>query len=320
MQPNDEADELQRLLQEEYGAPRLDKQFSADLVARLQAEATAPQSLTPAKPRRPLLAICLAIAAVAASIVAVIWVSQPETPGTNHKVAQRVKTDLDLNSLAESEIQESRKSDLGDHMSVVPRSMSVSPESERMLLSESLSGNQSELARNQSESKHPAASSLAPTEASLVIEERKPGATSLTTKLSTLDIHPEERPNTSAMVALADMLYVVDSGHLYEVSPCDGSRRSLGDDHWRNTAAMGAAGGLLYIVSDHQLYEVNPMTGVRRSVGKSEWAKTTAIVTAGDKLYIISGGLLHRVNPRDGSHELLHSKNESPNPQRQPKP
>ena len=38
MQPDHESDELQSLLQGEYGAPRLDEQFSAGLMERLQAE------------------------------------------------------------------------------------------------------------------------------------------------------------------------------------------------------------------------------------------------------------------------------------------
>src|SRR5258706_12067961 len=109
MQPDQEADELQALLRDEYSAPPPDEQFSADLLARLQAEAAAlpsMTSLTRAKPQKPLLAICLAIAAVAALILAVIWISQPGTSATNHEVARRDKTKsdrlelLDLNALS----------------------------------------------------------------------------------------------------------------------------------------------------------------------------------------------------------------------------
>lgn len=319
MQPNDKADELQALLQEEYDAPRLDEPFSASLIARLQAEASAPQSLTPTKPRQPLLAICLAIAAVAASVIAVVWISQPGIPRTSYEVAQRAKTNLaPPRSLVESEIQESRKADLADHMSVAPRSLSLSPESEHLPLSETLSRNQREMARNQSESKHPA-ESLAPLKEGLVTEERKPRDLSRATILSVLSRDTAEWPNIKVAAALSEMLYVVDSGRLYEVSPSDGSRRNVGNDDWRNTAAMGAAEGRLYIVCDNQLYEVNPATGVRRSVGKPEWANTKAILTAGNRLYIASNGLLHRVNPSDGSHEVLHSIDESPSPPRRPK-
>ena len=80
MQPDHEADDLQALLHEEYGAPRLDAQFSADLIGRLQA-AAAP-SATPTRTRRSPLAICLGAAAVAALVIAVIWISSPGTPGT----------------------------------------------------------------------------------------------------------------------------------------------------------------------------------------------------------------------------------------------
>ena len=80
MQPERESDELQALLREEYAAPPLDPQFSADLVARLQAEALEAQSpsltpvITPAKSRRLLLAVCLGFAAIAASLFAFVWV------------------------------------------------------------------------------------------------------------------------------------------------------------------------------------------------------------------------------------------------------
>src|SRR4029453_17910332 len=84
--------------------------------------------------------------------------------------------------------------------------------------------------------------SRAPREEGLVTDERMPGPRSPSTTLSVLDVHPEWQ-GISAAVALADMLYVVDSGHLYEVSPSDGSRRGVGNDNWQDTAAMGAANG-----------------------------------------------------------------------------
>lgn len=312
MQQDHEADELQALLREEYGAPPLDKQFTASLIERLQAEAASrpSPSLTPAKPRRSLLlGICLGIGGVAALVIAVIWISQLGTPETNYEVAQR----LDLSPLrVESEVEESKEYARVDHLSVDPRSLSLSPESESLPLRESLSD------RIVSESKR-SPESLAQTKESLVTEERKPRTLSLLTELSVLSPDAPVWPNITAAVALADRFYVVDSGHLYEVNISDGSRRSVGDDDWRNTAAMGSAGGHLYLVCDNQLYEVNPATGGRRSVGKPEWTNTRAIMTAGDKLYIASSGLLHRVNPSDGSHEVLRSKDDSPNHPRQPK-
>jgi len=72
-------------------------------------------------------------------------------------------------------------------------------------------------------------------------------------------------------------------------------------------------------VSDNQLYEVSATTGARRSLGNPDWAETEAIVTVGEELYIVGGGLLQRVNPNDGSHEVLHNKNDSTNDPRKPK-
>ena len=303
MQQDHEANELQALLHEEYGAPPLDEQFSADLIARLQVEAAATPTV-PAKPRRSLLAICLGVATVAASIITIVWILNQGIPGTNHDVTRRTTGDSDHLALLELSDQKGEKGEKYsrvDHLSESSRSMSSSPESESLPLSESLSDSKYSL------------ESLVQRKESLVTEERKPRTNSLVTKLSVLDIHPEEWPNMSAAAALADMLYVVDSGHLYEVNTGDGSRRSVGVHDWQNIAAMGAAGGQLFIVKDNQLYEVNPKTGVRRSLGKPDWANTKAIVTAGDKLYIASNGLLHRVNSSDGSHEVLHNNNEKQN-------
>ncbi|MGI8980270.1 MAG: hypothetical protein ACR2FY_13675 [Pirellulaceae bacterium] len=316
MQPDDEADELQALLREEYGAPPLDEQFSTDLIARLRAEAaTSTPTFVPAKPRRSPLAICLAIATVAALVLVVIWISQSGTPATNYEVARRDEGKSDRSQhLDLSDSSPQSESARVDHLSVSPRSLSLSPESEVMPLSESLSD------RIASESKHSHESLATQKKESLAAAERKPRELSPMAKLSVLSRDTAEWPNIAAAVALSDMLYVVDSGHLYEVSPQDGSRRNVGEADWRNTAAMGSAGGRLYVVCDNQLYEVNPETGVRRNVGKPEWATTKAMLTAGDKLYIASNGLLHRVNPSDGSHEVLHSKKESRNQPSQPKP
>jgi hypothetical protein len=306
MQPDPNADELRALLREEYGAPLLDKKFSADLIVRLQAEAASLPSpaltpaLTPAKSRKSLLAICLGFAAIAASILAVLWILNHKAPETIREVARRYKTDanraahkdLDTYALESKNAHESESLDpLSDH----PRTLT---------LSESLSR------RPESESK-PSSKSLAARTENLATEERAPAALSQSTQMSVLSAAAKEWPNVSAAAALADRLYVVDSGRLYEVSATDGSRRSVGNDNWQNTAAMAAAGNYLYLVCDNQLYEVDPKTGARRSVGKPDWESTKAIVTVGDKLYIVSNGWLHRVNPKDGSREVVHGKTES---------
>lgn len=306
MQPDQEIDELQALLRDEYGAPPLDGQFSADLVARLQAEASLPQtpSLASTESRRSLLAICLGIAAIAASIIAVVWILNQKPPGANREVARGVKIDSNRSTLMDLDtLSEESEDERLDRMSVSPRTMS---------LSESLSQ------RSESERKYSSELSRAQRNDNLATEERALKALPQAT-LSLLSTIQKDWPRVSAAVALADMLYVVDSGRLYEVSPNDGSRRSVGDDRWQNTAALGAAGGYLYLVCDDHLYEVDPKTGARRSAGKADWANTKAIVTVGDKLYVASKGLLYRVDPNDGSHEVLHSKTESLNQSLQPK-
>ena len=315
MQPDPEADALPALLHEEYGAPPLDEQFSADLISRLQVEAAATPTVS-VKPRRSLLAICLGVATVAASIIAIVWILNQGNPGTNHEVTHRTKGDSDhlaLLDLSDQKGEKGEKYSSVDHLSESSFSTRLSRESESLPLRESLSE------RNESESKY-SRESLAQRTESLATEERKPRTLSTITRLSVLDIHPEEWPNMSAAAALADRLYVVDSGHLYEVDASDGTRRSVGESDWRNTAAMGAEGGHLYIVCDHQLYKVNPKTGKRHSLGKPDWANTKAIMTIGDMLYIAANGQLHRVNPSDGSHEVLPGKGDRPNHPRQPKP
>ena len=298
MQPDHESDELETLLRDEYGAPPLEKQFSADLISRLQAEASSlsPRPKTPGKSRRSLLAICVGFAAIAASLFAVLWIMNHKNPGKVRESARREKTDS--NRAAHQNL---------DTFALESESVRPDPASARprtLTLSESLSR------RPESESK-PSSKSLAARTENLATEERAPAALSQSTQMSVLSAAAKEWPNVSAAAALADMLYVVDGGRLYEVNPNGGSRRSVGDDRWQNTAAMVAAGNYLYLVCDDQLYEVNPKTGTRRSMGKPDWAGTKAILTAGDKLYIASNGWLHRVDPKSGSHEVLHGKSES---------
>jgi hypothetical protein len=303
-----EADELQALLRDEYGAPPLDERFSADLLARLQAEVakSSQPSLTRANPRQFLLKICLAIAAVAALVLAVIWISQPGATPTSREVARREKTRADRSQHLDLDVLSDESKPGGvDHLSVSPRSLSLSPESESLPLRESLSESPA------SESKY----SRLQRREGLAREERAPPTLSKSTQLSVLSTVQKEWPNVSAAAGLADLLYVVDSSQLYEVNTGDGSRRRVGEDDWQNTAAMGAAGEHLYIVCDNQLYEVNPKTGARRSLGKPDWANTKTILTVGAKLYIASNGFLHRVNPNGGSHEILHSTSDgSKNP------
>ncbi|MFN0020518.1 MAG: hypothetical protein ACKVP0_19850 [Pirellulaceae bacterium] len=306
MQPDHESDDLETLLREEYGAPPLDKQFSADLLARLQVEATSlsPRLKTSGNSRRSLLAICVGFVAVAASIFAVLWILNRPDSGNVRESARREKTEgrrvaqRNLDTVAlESE-------------SVRPDSFSTHPRT--LTLSESLSE------RPESESKF-SSEARTPRNENLASEERALVALSKSIPMSVPSTTVKEWPNVSAAAALADMLYMVDGGRLYEVNPNGGSRRSVGDDRWQNTAVMSAAGNYLYLVGDDQLFEVNPKTGARRSVGKPDWAGAKAILTVGDKLYIVSGGLLHRVNPSDGSHEVLHSKTESLKKSSEPK-
>ena len=299
MQPDHEADDLHDLLHEEYGAPRLDDQFSADLIARLQAEA-APSS-TPMRTRRSPLAICLGAATVAALVIAVIWIAHLGAPGTDHEAARRAKTDSDPMALS---VESTESEESVTSFSVINESLD-----NLTVLSESEAGSQATRLETlcQTDNEHLAESRHRSDDLHLAEEGQvNPN-------------HHKRWRNVSATVAHGDMLYVVDGGHLYEVSPIDGSRRIVGDDDWQNTAAMGAASGHLYIVSDSQLYEVNPTTGTRRSLGKPDWAETEAIVTVGDMLYIVGNGLLHRVDPTDGSHEVPHNRNDSTNDPRRPK-
>lgn len=289
MQPDHDSDDLHALLHEEYGAPRLDDRFSADLIARLQAEAArSPSALV--RTRRSPWVMCLGVAAVAALVIAVIWIANPGTPGTNHEVAHRAETDADprANPPESKETEESGESGSFDRLSVI---------GERQIDSEAL------VAREESEVTRESFGQV-----------REP---SQATVFSVIPNHRKPWRNISAIAARAGALYVVESGRLYEVNPVDGSYRIVGADDWHNTSAMGAAGGHLYVVSNNQLYEVSPTTGVRRTLGKPDWAETKAIVTVGDMLYISANGLLHRVNPNDGSHEVLHNKEDGTNDPRQ---
>ena len=318
MQPDNESDELQTLLREEYAAPPLDQQFSADLVARLQAEAspqTSPslkRAISPATSRLSWLAICLSITAIAASLIAVLLILNQKPQVPSREVARRVKSDslsthmeLDTFSAAsENERLESRS--LSSRALSLSESLSDRPERESKPYTESKVPTR-EYLREEARPEH------------LAEEERAPAPLPNAT-VSVLSTILKNWPSVSASAALADRLYFVDSGHLYEVSPKDGSRRMVGTDDWRNAAAMGAAGGHLYIVNDNQLFEVDPKTGSRRTLGKPDWTNTKAIQAFGDKLYIAGRGQFYRVDPLDGSRELLPSRNESLNQSPEPKP
>jgi len=326
MQSDHETDELQALLREEYGAPPLDKQFSTDLVARLKAEISSLPSpsltpaLAPAKSQRTLLTVCLGVAAVAASIIAVVLIfNQP--PKTEREVARRYKTDYNrltqenVDSMA-VESESARENERLESLSDRPRTLSLHES-----LRETMPESQRLETESNSESK-PYSEARTPRTEDLAREERKPTSLSIlpSKALSAFSAVQKEWPNVSATAAMGGRLYIADSGRLYEVDPADGSRRSVGNDHWPSTAVMTAAGNHLYLVSDNQLYQVDPKTGVRQSVGKPDWTNTTAIITSGDKLYMVSNGLLHWVDPKSGSHEVLHSQTGSPNESPAPKP
>lgn len=75
MQPNNEVDELSEMLEAGYAAPPLDNAFSSNLVRRMQAEVV-PQPHPP-RGRQAGWAVVLCGVGVAASILAVIYVSNP---------------------------------------------------------------------------------------------------------------------------------------------------------------------------------------------------------------------------------------------------
>lgn len=312
MQPNHEADELQDLLRKEYGAPPLDKQFSAGLLTRLQVEVSPVRLKSPVKSRRSLLAICVGVAAVAASIFAVLWILNRPDSSKVRESARRERTDFNhttyenLDTMA-LESESARENERLESLSDQPRTLSLSES-----LREAMPEGQRPESESKSESK-PYSEARTPRTEDLVREEHAPASLAQSTQMSVLSAAAKEWPSVTAAAARADMLYLVDNGRLYEVNRNGGLRRSVGDDHWQNSAAMAASGNYLYLVCDNQLYEVDPKTGVRRSIGKPEWASTKAILTVGDKLYIVSNGSLHKVSPSDGSHEVLRGKIESLN-------
>jgi hypothetical protein len=75
MQRNNETDELSEMLEAGYAAPPLDNAFSSNLVRRMQAEVV-PQAHQP-RGRQMRWAVMLCGVGVAASILAVIYVSNP---------------------------------------------------------------------------------------------------------------------------------------------------------------------------------------------------------------------------------------------------
>ena len=90
MQPDHEADDLQALLDKEYGAPRLDDRFSEDLIGRLQAEAT--PTLTPMRTRTSPSTLSQRAATVAVLVIGVVVFSNLGAPGPIREADDREGT------------------------------------------------------------------------------------------------------------------------------------------------------------------------------------------------------------------------------------
>ncbi len=114
MQPNHEPDELSEVLEAGYAAPPLDAAFSDTLVRRMQAEVL-PQSSLPRK-RQMRWAVVLCGVGVAASILAVIYVSNPlGTKASRDEVAMQSvpgSRSFELSSSTESKSTRSLETEL----------------------------------------------------------------------------------------------------------------------------------------------------------------------------------------------------------------
>lgn len=103
MKPNHEPDELNEVLEAGYAAPPLDAAFSNNLVRRMQAEVLTQSSLPRKRQMRWAVVICGV--GVAASILAVIYVSSPlGTKASRDEVAMQSVpgSNVDLGSSTES--------------------------------------------------------------------------------------------------------------------------------------------------------------------------------------------------------------------------
>ena len=96
---NAEHDQLSELLRESREARQLWFVYNDNEIGLCEldplAGPPARSSSTPTRTRRSPLAICLGAAAVAALVIAVIWISNLGAPGTNHELADRASTDSD---------------------------------------------------------------------------------------------------------------------------------------------------------------------------------------------------------------------------------
>lgn len=254
MQPDYEADELQSLLQGEYGAPRLDEQFSASLIEKLQAEvlpASLPVSL-PTISRRSPLALSLALATVATLILAVVWISNREAPATKDEVTQ-LSTANSARTLSLSESMPSPPKEGGrvDQLSLSAGHENLSAESEARSESESkLSGE----SRTQLKASHENDKKQL-----LGLSDNIP----LSKGLDDFPNHSQPWPNVAAMGAASGNLYIVNDKQLYEVNPRTGARRVLGKPEWTNVMGIVTSSDKLYIVSSGRLFRVNPQDGSR---------------------------------------------------------
>ena len=239
MQPDHETDDLPTLLDEAYNAPPLDGEFSTELIGRLRAEVSSPPKVTRKKSGPSRLAVCLGATTVAALILACIWVANSGVLGTRHELIHRAKGEAEQQTRTdegtETEEQRTSFSILNEHAinerlinssesegskaeSLTPEPASLTNESEGIR-------NESEFARNESEFRSPTNEHI--DKMSALDEFNRAESLAQLRSLaqenqySELSIVPNQSKKRiiSAAVALADRLYVADSGHLFEVNP-----------------------------------------------------------------------------------------------------
>lgn len=308
MQPNDERDAWNELLEADYRVPELDAQFSSHLLYRLQAEVGGPKT-TPRNRRSRIPLVCSGIA-IAGSVVVGCWLANWPSREGGHEVAVQSTEGADSDSFATKLHRvEERTGDAEPGVALSEVDDFPASVFEATVIEERQRGSSMPLDNvdtSNSETKFEGLSLARVDSLQTVLSQRGgPEQRIVLNQRSVLaeerepEIESARRRTVSARVTVEGKSYLIENGgRLVELNPTDNSRRFVGEHDWRGSVAIGVADGELLIVGGDQLYRVNRASGVRRGLGKPEWDETKTKLTVGGEWFTVRGDILHPLNSK----------------------
>lgn len=227
------------------------RELSEDLEERIlqQLETPLPAAKARSRPRRlPSISVLVGAGAVAALVIAVIWISNLAVPGAR-EAANRPNADSPSVKRLEVKNNETASDRENGVFSRRIENGSQGPSEQRYVLS------------RRPEWRNVSAIG-AHADMLYVVDNGR------LYEVNPMDesyrvVGNDNWPNTTTVGVASANLYIVSDNQLYIVNPTNGARRRLGEPHWSDTEAIATVGDILYIVSDDRLYQVSPGDGSR---------------------------------------------------------